>query len=489
MNPILIERQDATFNDVMSLLIKYKKCNMVRPVGFGKTHLLVRIAEAWNGPVVYVYPRNIIAKSVMKSYVNNRENDIRFVTYQKLWRYLDRHGSFLENESFAGFRNGLVIFDESHFLGADLWKNIRDFILDDFPDVSMLGATATPIRTDGLDVLELFEGYQPFQYTLDDAIQDKIYYRPLVVTGTYDAKALVHRFYEKEQKSKLYKNKEERSAYLKELKEKLIQIEAIMNGPSMIKRNISLVYGENPGYLKFICFFARYERLYEQYKVIEGWFKEAFPSMTVNSIVLNKDVRDFSDMLNLHREEGRIDLIFCVDKLTYGYHDDEISGVILLRATESEIILSQQYGRALSVVAKQRAIIFDLLGALELVENSDYTAISVKSSVLKDNNENKRSGKSQKDGLLLRENVECISEYHALEEVSLIFDRRRMQRKNGVMKVLMGGVMPPWIACKELYLSDGNRLEDLIKIEGYEQEWSSIKDKWGDWKSKVERVN
>lgn len=485
MNPKLIEVQNKTRAEAMSLLKSKGMVNIVRPTGFGKTYTLIKIAEEWNGPVVYVYPRNVIMKSIMKSYIENHKGDIRFVSYQKLWRYLDREGSFKDLETFANFKNGLIIYDESHFLGAELWKNIHDYAQLDFPDACLLGATASPVRTDGYDVTEMFGGNRPFTYTVDDAITDGIYKEPLYVLGTYDIKTLVHKIYDKERENQNFSSKEERSQYLRSLKDELMRVESIMNGPVMIKRNISKVYGENPEYLKFICFFARYKTLHSDYKTIVSWFHNAYPNMQINIVILDKDTRDLSCMLDLVRRPGVIDLVFCVDKLTYGYHDDEISGVFLLRATESEIILSQQYGRALSVTSPNRAIIFDLLGTIDIVKYSDYAQVKVKPNGV--HRGGRGSGSSDNENLMSIDKVELVEEYPSISDVQSIIDRKRIQRKSGVVQVLMKGTMPPWIACRELYLTSADALEAFIQEEKLTQRWEKVKAKWGnDWESKIE---
>lgn len=487
MNSKLIEIQDRTRKEAMSILKTKGMCNIVRPTGFGKTYTLIKIAESWDGPVVYVYPRNVIMKSIMKSYIDNHKGDIRFASYQKLWRYLDKEGT-LNCVTFEGFEkgNGLVIYDESHFLGADLWQNIHEFIQMEFKGTALLGATATPVRTDGSDITEMFGGNQPFTYTIKDAIRDGIYKEPLYVIGTYNVKKLVHDIYDTEREKQLFLNKDDRAKYLKELKSELMRIERIMNGPSMIKRNITKVYGDSPNYLKFICFFARYSNLHEQYRTIVEWFETAYPSMTINTVVLEKDTKDLSCMLDLVKRDNVIDLVFCVDKLTYGYHDDEISGVFLLRATESDIILSQQYGRALSVTSTNRAIIFDLLGVLDIVKFSDYTHVKVKSNCVSHSSGNSKSD----DDLLPLDSVECVEEYKSILEVQTVMDVKRMQRKSSVISVLLKGVMPPWVACRELYLTDAEGLDKFMEQEGKSNHWSKVKGKWGTgWENKINQEN
>lgn len=85
--------------------------------------------------------------------------------------------------------------------------------------------------------------------------------------------------------------------------------------------------------------------------------------MKINTLVVvlgNKSALE--EVTGLTRRDGVIDLVFCVDMFTYGYHVDDITGEIMMRFTKSDIVLNQQVGRCLSTMSNDRKIIFDFIG-------------------------------------------------------------------------------------------------------------------------------
>ena len=62
---------------------------------------------------------------------------------------------------------------------------------------------------------------------------------------------------------------------------------------------------------------------------------------------------------NLIEQNYYVDLIFTVNMVNMGYHVDNITGIMMLRATKSEITFYQQLGRALSVNASHNPIVID----------------------------------------------------------------------------------------------------------------------------------
>lgn len=85
----------------------------------------------------------------------------------------------------------------------------------------------------------------------------------------------------------------------------------------------------------------------------------------------------------------------CVDMLNMGYHVSDITGVIMLRSTRSDIIYKQQIGRCLSVKSEYPALIFDL------VDN-----ISIKPYFMKDEKEAEGTGKAVE---VMRKRQEFVS--------------------------------------------------------------------------------
>lgn len=478
----LSEIQEQTFKEVLSALKTNGYCNMVRPTGFGKTYTLAKIASVAKGflgvwRVVYVYPRDVIRELVIRDYHLDTQ-DMLFVSYNSLWNMCKGVLSFKGSPIELG-KKYLFLFDESHFLGAAKWQQSYRTLEREFPDSYYLGATATPVRTSGVDVTEeFFRGRGVSTYSLNDAIKDGVFQQPLYSVGSINTVESCSKLYKTEENSE-WVDKQEKKRYLKRLKERIADIQSICNCENIIKTEISKVYGEKPDYLKFICFFSRYDLLYAQYKDVKSWFKLAYPYMSVNSIIIGNDCaenRDMSRLFKLERHSNCVDLVMCVDKLSYGYHISDLSGVLMLRSTDSEVILGQQIGRALSITSKKRAIIFDWVGNVERLNVSEYNGSAIEATGLQ--------GKRNKTALFSKDSVEFTNYYKDFEDILLAFNSKRAQRKSAVLFVLLNGVMPPWVACSELYVSP-EELVRLLKEEGlYDKFREKSESKYVGWESK-----
>ena len=112
-----------------------------------------------------------------------------------------------------------------------------------------------------------------------------------------------------------------------------------------------------------MVFFSTVNLINEKKDEVISWFEKAFPDMEINTLVVvlgNKSALE--EATSLTRRDGVIDLVFCVDMFTYGYHVDDITGEIMMRFTKSDIVLNQQVGRCLSTMSNDRKIIFDFIG-------------------------------------------------------------------------------------------------------------------------------
>jgi len=78
--------------------------------------------------------------------------------------------------------------------------------------------------------------------------------------------------------------------------------------------------------------------------------------------VSSRDVTtaDTKKLEKLSYRENTIDLILCVDMLNMGYHVSDISGIVMYRATGSDIIYPQQYGRVLASGSLKDHVVFDI---------------------------------------------------------------------------------------------------------------------------------
>ena len=103
-------------------------------------------------------------------------------------------------------------------------------------------------------------------------------------------------------------------------------------------------------YMKFICFFTRIDDIKQNFKQIAHWFESAFPNHKLRKTEIHSgnESTNINVLEKIKKEKNTIDLIFTCDMLNEGYHVDDITGIVMLRKTQSNRIYNQQIGRCLS---------------------------------------------------------------------------------------------------------------------------------------------
>lgn len=462
-----------TKDDAIHKLKLFRYCNIVRPTGFGKTYILSEIASSgfWD-PVVYIYPRDIIKNDVQLNYEEKlRGRGVQFVSYQEMCAIYKLQMDLYDRFKCSSNSKILFMFDESHFIGAKLWSEGFRYLEDYFKNGYFVGATANPVRTDRVDVTEqYFHNITCFDYTANDAIKDGIYKRPIYVLAPIDVKDEANAFLKNEKENGEYSSEEEKKVSLKNIEKQLVSLVSEANISAILSKY--LAEESKLGYMKFIVFYSRYRALYENYTKIEDAFKSAFNDMNVYSTIVGNDKAENKDLdrLELLHDDGtrRIDLIHCVDKLTYGYHIKDLTGVILFRYTDSDIITGQQTGRVFNISSDRQSYIFDFVGNLRrMQENKFYSVNKITPCGIA------KRGISNSQ-LLDIDSVQLIDYSEKIETLILSLDSRRVHRKSGVYKLLLQGIMPPEVACKELYLSSSEELYALLKADGVYKDFKEI---------------
>ncbi len=393
----LQEVSSKTLEKTKEYLNKYGRCFVVRPTGFGKSYMLSHLSRSYDRSL-YVYPIDVIKETVISNYGPNGMNilnNVDFVSYKKL-NNIDKDGKIVE---FIKQYN-LVMLDEAHMAGAEGFRNLFSEIDKLFGKnkIHLVGVTATPDRMDNFDVrMEYFKGKEIFEYTLHDCVKDGIMKAPHYRRGIFDINNVVNN-------SVAYANEIRRKHGYKEIDEfekaKIAQEANLLNAADIIYKGIEDVYGTTRDYFKFIVFFPNVQSIKDKYHEVEEWFKSKFRGFEIETVIIHSDkseenVEDVEVLERLTYKPKTIQLIMCVDMLNMGYHVSDITGVIMLRSTRSDIIYKQQIGRCLSVKSEYPALIFDL------VDN-----ISIKPYFMKDEKEAEGTGKAVE---VMRKRQEFVS--------------------------------------------------------------------------------
>lgn len=352
----LFEHNQSAFSSVLDMLSETGKAAVVHPTGTGKSYIGFKLCEqfsdknvCWLSPSEYIY--NTQLENLKRDSDGWQPENITFFTYAKLMLMTDTELSEIHPD--------YIILDEFHRCGAEMWGEGVDRLLTMYPDVPILGLSATAIRY--LDnqrnmADELFDGNIASEMTLGEAVVRGILSPPKYVMSVFayqeDYKRLKRRV--RGAKNKAVRDSAER--YLEALRRALENADGL---DEIFDKHMTDRSG------KYIIFCSNIEHLREMRGKVKEWFGKIDPAPHVYQVYTedptkSKSFADFKDDNSDH-----LKLLFAIDMLNEGIHVDDVSGVILFRPTVSPIIYKQQIGRALSASKKNDPIIFDIVNNIE----------------------------------------------------------------------------------------------------------------------------
>lgn len=366
MSGKLSEVQGRTYEEMKGLLDKHNLCNVVRPTGFGKTKLIADYCHE-NGDklFLYIYDTHTNRDNFLAKY---ETLNVQFVSYAFLSRFDDEAREEFINELLDD-NYYCVIFDESHLIGGTKVELVFND-LKSTGKIKLLGASANGYRMDSKDIgIEYFKMHEVFQYNMIDAIVDDIVVPPLYTVCAKSEDAY-----------------EEYKSMMTDSEAKLIE-ECGNKGEILLSALNKQYASKLPEYMRFICFLNSIEEVDEvgESNLVKQIAK-SLPGYNINIIKVTSSYehRDgIYELSNLEQTPNTIDLICSCNMLNQGLHLDVLTGLLFCRKTDSDIIFTQQFGRAVSVMQSEPIIIVDyvsnynnmrVLGdALILREQGKYT--------------------------------------------------------------------------------------------------------------------
>lgn len=229
----------------------------------------------------------------------------------------------------------MVIIDEFHHAEAQTYTKLLSHIEPEY----LLGLTATPERTDGVNVQDWFEDGAPIELRVWDAIENNLLV-PFQYFGVHDNTDLTniswrHGKYDSKELEILYTKSDHRVAHiLKEVKDKIA----------------------DPMKMKALGFCVSIKHA--------EYMSHSFNKAGIKS-------KHLSGKSNMHdREEvvsdlrkGQINVIFTVDLFNEGVDIPEIDTILFLRPTDSTILFTQQLGRGLRLSDDKECLtVLDFIG-------------------------------------------------------------------------------------------------------------------------------
>lgn len=321
------------------------KALLISATGTGKTYASAfAIREIDPEKVLFVVHREQIAKQAIKSYRNVFGNSKKFGLLSGISR--DYEASYLFStmqmmakqeirEKFKKDEFDFIIIDEVHRAGAESYKRIMEYYTPKF----WLGMTASPERTDGFNIYELFNYQIAYEIRLQQALEENLlcpfhYFgiTELEIEGeAFDDSIGVRNF--------AYLVCDSRVDYIIEK---------------------AKYYGYSGDRVKGLIFCSRKE----EGRLLSSKFNER----GYNTVFLcgedSQETREnYIERLVSDTKEDNLDYIFTVDIFNEGVDIPEVNQIIMLRPTESPIVFIQQLGRGLRKAEnKEYVVILDFIG-------------------------------------------------------------------------------------------------------------------------------
>ena len=324
---------------------KKNKALIISATGTGKTYLSAFDAKVFDPKkLLFVVHRLTIAKDSLNTFRNVFGPDKTMGLYSGEKRELDcdfvfstiqtiSKSNHLENFSKDHF--DYIIIDETHRSGADSYLRL----INHFKPKFLLGMTATPERTDGNDIFQLFNHNIAYEIRLNRAMEEEMlssfhYYG---VTDLYidnieiDKTSDFNRLISSE------------------------RIERIIEHANF--------YGSDNGITRGLIFCSRKKEAVE--------LSALFNRKGYKTIALTGDSSEEERARSIEKLESdnlreKLDYIFTVDIFNEGVDIPKINQIIMLRPTESAIIFIQQLGRGLRKVSgKSYLTVIDFIGNYE----------------------------------------------------------------------------------------------------------------------------
>lgn len=384
----LQNHRQQTEREIDEAIEKYNEFVVNRPCGYGKTYQIMQQCKKRNGKKLIIEPTRALIDHIKFNYKDYLTSDINICTYTSL---IDKtQEEFIDEYNHIDY----IFCDEAHRLGAEKWGSGFNILRKAFPYAKVIGLSATPIRTDGDCVIDsIFCGNQIFPLYFADAILQDLLPNPCYVASLY---AIDESMYEQLNivKTSRYIPEIDKPLIVEEIQSKFLEYKSMYNIPNILQK-YTLLYAKYRKNMKFIIFVKNTEDIEEVKKLAFEWFKGAFSHMNkvINIYSVNYkqgrvNNQEITEAFERKRADNVIDIMVSVNMFNEGIHLDNISGVILLRRTYSDIVYCQQIGRAINT-SGDIPIIFDFVNNYRYLDDG-YINLIRQAAMKQDNVMTKR---------------------------------------------------------------------------------------------------
>jgi len=352
----LHKHNKETYERLTQLFASNERVAVVQPTGTGKSFIILKLISdnvdkrfLILSPSVYIFKQIETHAEESKLKLNN----VKFLTYMKL--------ANMSEEEIKALECDYIVLDEFHRCGAAEWGRGIDSLLNLKSSAKVLGTSATPIRY--LDssrnmAEELFNSVYAVNMSLHEAIKRKILPLPIYVTSWYSFRGKLEQFELRAERSQNPRLKEAMREKIRKAKRRVAKLDCGLD--KVFEKHIPNKSG------KYIVFCPNIEELNKIYSECDKWFARITDDIHKYS-VYSHYANSEDEFKNFAEDDSEsLKLLFCVDMLNEGVHIDDVSGVIMLRATQSANVFYQQLGRALACSEKAlHPVIFDIVNNFE----------------------------------------------------------------------------------------------------------------------------
>jgi superfamily II DNA or RNA helicase/SOS-response transcriptional repressor LexA len=321
------------------------KALIISATGTGKTYLSAFDAKTFKpNKLLFVVHRLTIAKDSLKTFQKVFGHNKTMGLYSGEKRELDCDFLFstiqtiskLTNlENFSKDHFDYIIIDETHRSGADSYLRLIDYFEPKF----LLGMTATPERTDGNDIFQLFDHNIAYEIRLNRAMEEEM-------LSTFHYYGVTDFFIDNNE----IDNKSDFNL--------LISDERVNR---IIEK--ARFYGSDNGITRGLIFCSRKKEAIELSNLFNS---SGFKTVALTGDSSEEERANSIEKLESDNLQEKIDYIFTVDIFNEGIDIPKVNQIIMLRPTESAIIFIQQLGRGLrKIEGKSYVTVIDFIGNYE----------------------------------------------------------------------------------------------------------------------------
>ncbi len=351
----LFEHNQKAYEAAIDMLAETGKAAIIHPTGTGKSFIGFKYCEdnpdktvCWLSPSEYIFKTQL--ENLKKSGAEVPEN-IKFFTYAKL--------TYMSDDEFVEIKPGIFLCDEFHRCGSEIWGSCVNTLLKMYPEVPVLGLSATNIRY--LDnqrnmAEELFDGNIASEMTLGEAIVRGILKAPLYISTVFSYQKELEKYTRMAKMPKYKAVRDKAQEYIDELRRTIEKADGL---DIIFEKYMPDKCG------KYVVFCANKEHLDEMLSHVSDWFGKIDNTPRVYKVYSDNPEASGEFVKFKADKSDNLKLLFCIDMLNEGVHLDDIDGVILFRPTVSPIVYKQQIGRALTAGKDGTPVIFDIINNFE----------------------------------------------------------------------------------------------------------------------------